>query len=293
MNVSDIAIFLNAVAAGSLSAGARRLKISPMAATRRLAALEAELGVRLLHRTTRSLSLTAEGEAFLPFASRIVEEVDAGKAVVAPSGRRVQGLLRITSCGAIGRTVVVPVVAKLLQENPKLEIDLVVTDEMVDVVSTGIDVAVRIGDLRDSNLTGTVIGKNPRQLYASPAYISAKALPRRVEDLAAHECLLLSGARHWHFKVTGRDVQVPVSGRFTATSIEGLYDACLEGAGIAVLSKWRASADVAMGRLVPIPMEDAEPKEHTISALFPSSRQILPKAKLFVDALRKELRQSR
>lgn len=149
MNVSDVAIFLTAVAAGSLSAASRRLKISPMAATRRLAALEAELGVRLLHRTTRSLSVTAEGEAFLPFASRIVEEVEAGKAVVAPSGRRAQGRMRITSCGTIGRTVIVPVVAKLLRENPKLEIDLVITDEMLDVVSTGIDVAVRIADLKD------------------------------------------------------------------------------------------------------------------------------------------------
>jgi DNA-binding transcriptional LysR family regulator len=291
MNVSDVAIFLNAVAAGSLSAGARRLKISPMAATRRLAALEAELGVRLLHRTTRALSVTAEGEAFLPFASRMVEAAETAKAIIAPSGVSARGRLRITSCGAIGRTVVVPVVARLLRENPKLEIDLMLTDAIVDIVSTGIDVAVRIGDLKDSDLTGTVVGKNPRLLYASPAYIAERGTPKRVDDLAAHECLLLSGNRHWHFVSEGRDLQVPVSGRFTASNVEGLYDACVESAGIAVLSRWRAEADVAEGRLVPIRLEDAEPKEHTIHALFPSNRQILPKVRIFVDALRSALAQ--
>ena len=187
-------------------------------------------------------------------------------------GRRAQGRLRITSCGTIGRTVIVPVVAKLLRENPKLEIDLVITDELLDVVSTGIDVAVRIADLKDSGLTGTVVGKNPRSLYAAPAYLSAREPPRHIDDLAAHECLLLSGARHWHFMVSGRDAQLPVSVRLTATTIEGLHDACLEATGIAVLSKWRAEVDVAAGRLVPISLEDAEPKEHTIHLSPPIGR---------------------
>jgi DNA-binding transcriptional LysR family regulator len=291
MNVSDVAVFLSAVAAGSLSAGARRLKISPMAATRRLAALEAELGVRLLHRTTRSISMTAEGEAFLPHASRIVEEVEAGKAIVSPASRKVHGRLRVTSCGTIAHTVVIPVVTRLLKENPRLEIDLIVTDELVDLASAGVDVAVRIGELKDSNFTSRAIGKNPRSLYAAPAYLSTRQMPQRVQDLAGHECLVLSGGRRWHLTVSGRDIQVPVSGRFTSTTIEGLNDACLQGAGIAVLSRWRADADVATGRLIPISLQDGEPKEHTIHAVFPSSRQVLPRAKLFVDAMRQALKQ--
>lgn len=291
MNILDVSVFLSAVAMGSLSGAARLHKIAPMVATRRLASLEAELGVKLLYRTTRSLSVTAEGEAFLPFAKRIVQEAEAGKATVKPTHGKAYGRLRITSCATIGRTIVMPVVSRLLVENPDLEIDLVVTDELVDVVSAGVDVAVRIGDLKDSNLTGKVIGRNPRSLYAAPGYLSSRNHPRRIEDLADHECLLLSGSRHWTFSTSRKDIQVPASGRFTSTTIEGLYDACLHSSGIAVLSEWRAEADVSLGRLVPITLQDGQPKAHAIHAVFPSRQKILPKARLFVDAMKSALRE--
>lgn len=286
MDVLDVEVFLSAVAAGGLSAGARRLKISPMAATRRLAALEADLRVRLLHRTTRSISLTAEGEAFLPFAERILQAAEHGKATVTPDAGRVQGRLRITSCGAIGRTVVVPVIAGLLRDNPRLDIDLMITDTMVDVVSAGVDVAVRIGDLRNSTLTGRVVGKHPRAIYATPSYLAERGVPRRITDLAQHDCILLSGQRHWSLVSKGAERKIAVSSRVTTNSVEGNYDACLEGAGIAMLSRWRAEADVAAGRLTPLPLVDGEPKEHDIHALFPSSRQLPSKVKLFVNALK-------
>lgn len=286
MDVLDVEVFLSTVAAGGLSAGARRLKISPMAATRRLAALEADLRVRLLHRTTRSISLTAEGEAFLPFAERILQAAEQGKAKVTPDVDRVQGRLRITSCGAIGRTVVVPVVAGLLRDNPGLHIDLMITDTMVDVVSAGVDVAVRIGELRSSTLTGRVVGKHPRGLYAAPSYLAVRGVPSCIADLAAHDCILLSGQRHWSLVLKSGERQVSVSGRITTNSVEGNYDACLEGAGLAMLSRWRAEPDVAAGRLIAVPLSDGQPKEHDIHALFPSRRQLPPKVKLFVSALK-------
>jgi len=286
MDVLDVEVFLSAVAAGGLSADARRLKISPMAVTRRLAALEADLRVRLLHRTTRSISLTAEGEAFLPFAQRILQAAEQGKATVTPDAGRVQGRLRITSCGAIGRTVVVPVVAGLLRDNPRLDVDLMITDTMVDVVSAGVDVAVRIGDLRNSSLTGRVVGKHPCAPYAAPSYLAARGVPRCIADLAAHDCILLSGQRHWSLVSKGTERQVAVSGRVTTNSVEGNYDACVEGAGIAMLSRWRDEADVAAGRLTLVPLADGDPSEHGIHELFPSSRQLPPKVKLFVNGLK-------
>lgn len=289
MNILDVEVFLSAVAAGGLSAGARRLKISPMAATRRLAALEADLRVRLLHRTTRSISLTAEGEVFLTFAEKILQAAEQGKTAVTPDAGRVQGRLRITCCGAIGRTVVIPVVTGLLRENPRLDIDLMITDKMVDVVSAGVDVAVRIGDLRSSTLTGRVVGKHPRALYAAPSYLAIRGLPQYIADLATHDCILLSGQRRWSFVSEGSERQIAVSGRVATNSVEGNYDACVEGAGVAMLSCWRAEADVAAGRLMAVPLADGRPKEHDIHALFPSSRQLPPKVKLFMNALKTNL----
>jgi DNA-binding transcriptional LysR family regulator len=289
IDLGGVAVFLNAAAAGSLSAAARRMGIAPMVATRRLAALEEGLGVRLMQRTTRSVSLTAEGEAFLPFASTMVEAAEAGRAVISPSQNGAAGLLRVTACGSIGGAVIMPLITTLLDENPGLRVDMLLTDTVVDIVSTGVDIAVRIGELRDSNLIATSLGVNRRILCASPTYLSQRGSPSRLSDLADHDCITPTGTLHWQFNVNGEERAIRVSGRVTTSSIDGVADACVAGAGLAVLSTWHANADIESGKLVQIDLKDATPKELEIWAVYPTRRQVLPKVRVFVEAMRERL----
>ncbi|GAB6389296.1 LysR family transcriptional regulator [Stutzerimonas marianensis] len=291
IDMSEVAVFVSAAAAGSLSAAARRLGIAPMAATRRLASLEESLGVRLMQRTTRSVSLTAEGEAFLPFASTIIEAAEAGRAVVSPTENGATGLLRVTACNSIGHAVIMPLLPRLLDENPSLRIDLLLTDTLVDIVSTGVDVAVRIGDLKDSSLIASPLGVNKRILCASPAYLARRKAPGTLAELAEHDCVATTGTLHWPFNVAGSEQAVRITGRVTTNSIDGVHNACVAGAGLAILSTWHVDEDIEAGRLVPITLEDAEPKELGIWAVYPTRRQILPKVRVFVDAVRERLSQ--
>jgi DNA-binding transcriptional LysR family regulator len=290
MDTRDLAILVQAAAAGSLSAAARRLEITPMAASRRLAALEQQLGVRLMHRTTRSASLTADGEAFLPHAQAMIESEQAALAELAPTARGASGLLRITAPAAFGRKVVAPLVPGILAANPELRIDLQLTDAVVDIVGAGIDVAVRIGRLRDSTLIARRLAPNPRWLCASPAYIARAGQPEQLADLAAHACLALSGQTHWPFKAGGRRREVRVNGPLSSSSIEAIHVACCGGLGLALLSAWDVARDLAAGRLVALTLADAEPEELAIWAVYPTARLIPHKVHAFVEALMRRLR---
>jgi len=289
MDIDSISVFVEATRAGSLAGAARELGLVPMAASRRLAALEAELGVRLVHRTTRALALTAEGEAFLPYAEAMIEDATNARAAVRPSGPCVAGLLRVTASEPFGRKVVCAMLPAFLAANPDLRVDLLLTDTVVDIVAAGVDVAIRIAPLRDSSLVARRLADSPRHLYASPAYLKSAGTPSRLADLERHQCLLLSGATHWAFAAGDRTRRVRVTGRYASNSIEALHEACLRGLGLALLSEWNVTADVAAGRLVPVPLEGAEPETLGIWAVYPSARLVPPKARLFVEALARQL----
>ncbi|MGN7292531.1 LysR family transcriptional regulator [Rhizobium sp. SAFR-030] len=289
MNTEDAAVFVNAVTAGSLSEAARRLGISPMMATRRLTSLEATLGVRLLHRTTRSLALTPEGEAFLPFAEALVENAQQGRARVRSEGRGAAGLLRVSVPIAFGLKLVAPMVPGLLAANPELGLSLDMSDHMPDLISTGTDLAIRISRLRDSSLIAQKLRDNPRSLVAAPAYALARGLPRSTAELSNHDCLPMSGVSHWTFMRGDEEASVRVSGRFSASSIAGCHAACLAGGGIALLSDWNIAEDVKAGRLLRVVLEDAVPEVIGIWAVYPTTRLVLPKVRVFISALRSVL----
>lgn len=291
MDLSDLAVFAEAVRGGSLAQAARRLGINAMAASRRLAALEAELGVRLVHRTTRSLSPTAEGEAFLPHAQAMLDEQASGLAALRPTGSGVSGQLRVTASAAFGRKVVAPMITSFMRANPELQVDLLLTDDQVDIVAKGIDVAIRIAKLRDSNLVARRLADNPRRLCASPDYIERFGAPETLADLAAHACLLATGTSHWTFSRHGKTIRQKVSGRFTASSIEALHQACLDGLGIANLSGWNVEDDIACGRLDEIRLDTTEPEPLVIWAVYPTARMVPAKVRAFVDALERVLSQ--
>lgn len=289
MDLRELEVFICAVRKGSLSAAARHLKLTAMSATRRLAALEEELGVRLLHRTSRSLALTPEGEAFLPFASEMLDTQEAALATLSPTEGGATGLLRVTATATLGRKRIMPIVHGLLEENPRLRIDLDLNDAMVDIVASGVDLAIRIAPLKDSGLIARRIADNPKLIYAAPAYLERHGAPRTVEDLANHECLTFTNFTHWQFLVDGKERSVPVSGRFSSSSVDGFLYACVSGFGLAQLSAWDAEDEVASGRLVPVPIEGASPRDLAIWAVFPSRRQVLPKLRVFLERFQESL----
>ncbi|KAA0679638.1 LysR family transcriptional regulator [Azospirillum brasilense] len=290
MDLAGLAVLVEAAQAGSLAGAARRLGISPLMATRRLAALEDAMGARLMQRTTRSLALTPEGEAMLPFAQAMLENEAAARASVRPSSAGASGLLRVTASAAFGRKLIVPVVSEFMTDNPQVSVDLLLTDALVDIVGQGIDLAIRIATLRDSTLVAMRLAANPRALYATPGYLAAHGVPAAVADLAEHHCLCLSGVTHWRFIADGRERRVRVQGRFTANSIEGVRDVCLAGLGIAILSGWDVREEVEAGALVPLHLSDGALDELAVWAIHPSSRFVPPKVRLFTAALARALR---
>jgi DNA-binding transcriptional LysR family regulator len=289
MNLGDVAVLVEAVHGGSLAGAARRLGVAPMVASRRLAALEDELGVRLVHRTTRALSLTTAGEAFFPYAEAMLENEADGRASVRPSDAGASGLLRVTASVPFGRKVVTPMIAGFLAANPEVRVDLLLSDSVVDIVAQGIDVALRIAPLRDNTLIARRLAPNPRALYAAPGYVAAHGAPGRMADLTGHVCLALTDVSHWQFQRDGEPLRQRIAGRFTASSIDALHRACLDGIGIALLSAWNTADDVAAGRLVALPLADAEPEPWAIWAVYPTSRFVPPKVRLFVAALERHL----
>ncbi|WP_331375115.1 LysR family transcriptional regulator [Sinorhizobium chiapasense] len=290
MNTDDIEVFVGAVSSGSISEAGRRLGLMPMAATRRLASLENSLGVRLLHRTTRSLSLTPEGEAFLPFAEAIIENEHQGRAQVRADTLGAAGLLRVSVPIAFGMKIVAPLIPTILAENPELQIALDMNDRLPDLTATGTDLAIRIARLKDSSLIAQKLTDNPRTLVASPRYLDERGVPRSIADLAHHDCLPMTGVTHWTFISGGSENHVRVGSRFSSSSIAGCQSACLAGAGISLLSEWAIADDLVSGRLQRVVLDDATPEEIGIWAVYPTTRNVLPKVRVFVSALRDVLR---
>lgn len=260
-----------------------------MAASRSLNNLEAELGVRLVHRTTRSLSPTSDGAVFLPHAQALLEDKNNALADLFPEGTHLSGRLRITASAGFGRKIVAPMLTRFMQQHPALQVDLLATDEQVDIVGKGIDVALRIAPLRDNRLVAHRLCHNPRDLCASAAYLAANGYPKSFNDLAAHSCLTTSDTVHWSFEQGEQRYKQKVSGRFSANSIEAIFEACLGGLGIANLSRWYVEPAFREGKLVRVVLEDAHPESLAVWAVYPTSRLIPAKVRKFVEALEAEL----
>lgn len=282
-------MFVAANAGGSLAGAARQLGLTAMAASRRLAALEADLGVRLMHRTTRAVALTPEGEEFLTYARTMLEASEEARTLLAPATHGARGLLRVTAPAAFGRIEVMPVIPKLLHENPELRIELQMSDAIVDIVASGFDVAIRVAPLRDSELVARSIAPNPRVLCASPGYISANGKPLTLEDLGSHECLSLANMASWPFRVDEAVRNFRPKGRFVCSSVEGLRTACVDGMGITMLTYWDVREELASGALEVLPLVDALPEDLSIWAVLPTRKYVPMHVRLFLDALEKRL----
>ena len=292
MQVSDVQVFDAIADTGSLSAAARRLGLTPMTVSRRLAALESELGVRLFHRTTRAVSLTAEGETFLPFAATLLQASEEARACLKSSAGTASGVLKVTAPTVFGQSVIMPLLPALLAEHPALRIDLTLSDSIVDIVGLGIDVAIRIATLRDSALIARPLAPNPRVLCASPAYLKRYGTPSTMEALTNHRRIALHGMPYWPFMRAGEAVAIRADGVFSANSVEAVRTACREGLGMAMLTYWDVRDDLAAGNLCLLELADAMPEQLFITALLPTRQHVPHRVGIFLQRLEAALKAS-
>lgn len=285
INIRDLEIFSAIVAAGSFAAASRQLGVSTMTTTRVVASLEQEFGCRLIHRTTRSGALTPEGEALLPYVHAMLDMWSSARTAVMPEPKAASGTLRITCSNVFGRAVMVPLLHKLQQIHPRVSVELICTDDHLDLVECGIDVAIRFTHPRDSTLVGRKLSENPRHLYSSVSYIEKFGCPDRLQDLNRHQGIRALSMRHWPFMV-GRELkQIPVPGNFACSSAEGVKAACIQGMGLALLSQWDVQKETEAGSLVRVILEDATPQNLPIWALFPTSNRVPLRVRALLDLL--------
>jgi len=283
----QISAFVSAATRGSLSAAARAENVTPAIIGRRLDGLEARLGVRLLVRTTRRLSLTFEGQAFLEDCQRILTDLANAEASVSAGGVKASGHLRISAPAGFGRRHVAPLVMRFLEDNPEVTASLDLSDRLVDLVNEGIDCAVRIGELTDSSMVSVRLGEMRRMVVASPAYLVAHGTPREPAELAGHNCLVLGQQRGWVFRdpATGSVDAWKVSGRFDCNDGAVLHEWALVGRGLAWRSLWEVGQDLTEGRLASV-LDAWQAPPMGIYAVFPQRRHLPLRVRLFIDFLK-------
>ncbi|RTL54398.1 MAG: LysR family transcriptional regulator [Rhodocyclaceae bacterium] len=285
--LTQIEAFVATALKGSLSAAARQEGVTPAIMGRRIDALEERLGVKLMVRTTRKLSLTQEGAAFLEDCQRLLAELGNAEASVSLGAIRASGHLRISAPAGFGRRHVAPRVAEFLDVHPEVTVSLDLSDRTVDIVNEGIDCAVRIGGLADSNLISVLLGEVTRAVVGSPDYLARRGTPQTPEDLAGHECLSLVQQAGWLFADANRKGEtrlVKVDGRLHCNDGSVLHEWALEGRGLAWRSLWEVGADLRAGRLVAV-LEDCAAPPLGIRAVFPQ-RQMPLRLRLFIEHLK-------
>ncbi len=285
--VADLALFLRVLDLGSISAAARSLDLSAAVASQRLKRLERDLGVRLLHRTTRRLHATAEGLELAERGRAPIEELDALTAGLRRAGSEPAGLLRVTTSASFGRMYISPLLPAFQERCPAVRLSVNLSDERVDLVAAGMDLAIRIGALDDSSLVARKLADNRRVLAASPAYLRRHRAPAQPQDLADHECLLLVGAQgrsdYWRLvDAAGGATAVRVNGRLESNFGEVLRDAALAGLGIAHFSAWHVHEDLRAGRLLEV-LPGYRLPDTGIHAVMPQRRFVPLRVRAFVD----------
>jgi len=286
--------FVSVATRGSLTAAARAEGVAPAIMGRRLDALEEHLGVRLLVRTTRRLTLTHEGSAFLEDCQRLLTDAANAEASVSAGGVRATGHLRITAPAGFGRRKVAPLVPTFHALHPEVTISLNLSDRVIDLAAEGYDCGVRVGDLTDSSLVSVRLADNRRLCVATPEYLARRGTPLHPSELTQHECLTLSSdasqTRGWAFSIRQDNgsvevVHVKPGGPLDCSDGQVLHDWCLAGHGMAWRSTWEVQAEVTAGRLVAV-LEDYAAPPNGIFLLLPQRKHLPLRVRLWMDFLR-------
>jgi len=283
----ELIAFHSVVKHSSFAKAADELSLSPSGVSRIVTRLEERLGVRLVHRTTRSLSLTEAGAAFYARASQILADLMDAEAEVQKSTAQPRGNLRMTASITFGQLYIAPLLPELLTAFPDISIDLLLTNRFVDIIDEGVDLAIRIGALSDSRLIARRLCTNHRILIAAPGYLERRGTPARPEELSEHEIVVYTGfSRPREWKLIGPDgpVSVGISGRFSTNNIEVLCNSARAGLGITVGPTMSVYRSLVSGELVRV-LPAFEFEQTAVFAVYPSARQLSTKVRAVVDFL--------
>lgn len=283
--LKQIETFVAVAMKGSLTAAANAEGIAPAVVSRRMDALEERLGVKLLVRTTRKVTLTFEGSAYLEACQRILRDIGDAEAGVSQGSARASGHLKVTAPAGFGRKHVAPLLQEFMRDHPEVSASLDLADRTVDLVSEGIDCAVRLGGLVDSSLIAVRLGEMRRVVVGSPAYLQQRGVPRSLDDLAHHDCLALATQSGWDFMVGGQPLLFKPPGRFACNDGAVLHEWALAGMGLAWRSQWEVGDDLRWGRLVSV-LDDYATAPVGIHAVFPQRRHLPLRVRLFIDLLK-------
>jgi DNA-binding transcriptional LysR family regulator len=287
--VTGLRLFIRVVETGSFSKASADLGITQPTATKAVAAIEARLGARLLHRSTRGVTPTEVGTLYYAKCKRIAHELDEADNLATLMQSGVGGTLRVSTSVAFGRRVLVPLAIHYMREHPTLTVDLSFDDRYVNMVEQGVDLAVRMGRLADSSLGASYLGRNPWVMVAAPSYLKARGMPKQPADLAQHACLIYStvqGDDRWMLSAPdGQEQVVPVRGPLRSNNLSAVLAAAREGLGVAILPWYVARESVNDGSVVPILERHTLPTQE-IHAVFPSPKLVPGKVSSFMEHLR-------
>ena len=287
--LSDLAVFVAVIKLGSFTSASDKLELSKSMVSKCVNRLEASLGARLLHRTTRRLRLTEAGAALYETSSNALSAIEDAQLAVSNLQGTPRGVLKVSTSAAFGTVVLPAIVAQLTQEHRDLAIELVLDDRHVDLVREGIDIALRItGDPPDSGLVYRRLGPNRMVVCASPRYLEARGIPKTPQDLASHDCIAhtqRATPRVWHFtSPDGGKTSVEINARTAVTNSLAVRACALEGLGIVELNSYIVGEDICAGRLVRL-LDGYQPKDLSVYAVFPQRRFLAPKVRVFIDAM--------
>ena len=287
--LKQIESFVAVATKGSLTASALAEGVAPAVIGRRIDGLEERLGVKLLLRTTRRITLTHEGSAYLEDCQRLLADLASAEASVSAGGVKASGHLRVTAPAGFGRRHVAPLVPGFIAAHPDVSLSLNLSDRVVDIVNEGYDCAVRVGEMPDSNLVSVRLADNRRLCVAAPGYLARAGTPASPADLARHACLTLrsdaSPTRGWAFMADGELTHMRPSGRLDCSDGQVLHKWCLQGLGIAWRSTWEVEGDIASGRLLEVLQDHAAPP-NGVYAVFAQRKHLPLRVRLWIDFIK-------
>ncbi|MFP0198867.1 MULTISPECIES: LysR family transcriptional regulator [Pseudomonas] len=286
--LESMAIFVRVVERGSFSAVAREIGSSQPTISKQIGSLEKRLGGRLFARSTRQLSMTDEGQRYYQQCREILAAVENAEHTFQSGQERIAGTLRVASSGSFGRIQIASRLRGFLELYPEVSVDLQLNDENVDLVSSGADVAIRIGELKDSSLIARQIGLTRRRVFAAPAYLERFGSPSKPKDLTKHNCLVFNQLEHfasWRFEHKGKWESVQVSGNVRSNNSEAVRQMVLDGLGVSLSPLWLFRQDLLEGRVMVL-LESHPPAPLPIHAVSPPDRKQSARVRAFTDYLR-------
>lgn len=291
MDFKSLELFVRVASIGAIGKAGKELGLSRTAATQRIRELEKEVGAPLLHRTTRSVSLSVEGEVFLGHAKRLLDDLDAAYSDLQTDPTSVSGELRVSSSSSFGRKHIAPHMTEFMEIYPKVLVNLHLSDSTFDLVENGFDLAIRLGDLKSSTLKVRRVGESQRILVAAPSYIERFGAPESLTELDLHTCIIRSGMRQWVFRDEYDAVrEVKVKGKLTTNLAEAVTEVALAGGGIARKCRWEVTDHLQAGTLVNVLANYKVDPAWGIFAVRPSSNTPPARVRLFTDFISEKFR---